>query len=73
MAEYMQDFDSSKPHSIINAELLREDQIHVIIDKSEGEKGFGPWSLVIDHPPSRANNRGIGPPPVDTALSALAA
>ncbi len=73
MTESEQVLDRSKPHSIINAELLRDDQIHVIIDKSEGEKGFGPWSLVIDHPPSRSNNRGIGPPPVDTALSALAA
>lgn len=64
--------DRSRPFIDVTAELLRDFQVQVTIDRSNPGKGYGPWSLVIDESPE-SGSRGAGPSPVTVALGALAA
>ena len=65
--------DRSKTHTIVTANLTEGYEVLVIADRSQQLKGYGPWSLVIDESPAAPPSKGVGPSPVDTALSALAA
>ena len=58
--------------STITARHLRNFQVQVIVDRGGGQKGHGPWSLVVDEGPE-AGGDGLGPPPVPLAYAALAA
>lgn len=56
----------------IAAELVRDFQVMVVIDKPNEAKGYGPWPLVFDESPG-SGSIGLGPSPVHVALAALAA
>lgn len=56
----------------VRAELIRDFQVLAVIDKSNSEKGYGPWTMVYDEAPA-AGGEGAGPSPVVSAFSALAA
>jgi uncharacterized OsmC-like protein len=64
--------DPSQPYSTITANLVRDFQVQVVIDRSYPGKGHGPWSLIIDELPE-VGSSGVGPSPVQVVMAGLAA
>lgn len=57
--------------AVVSAELIRDFQVLVVVNKPNAAKGYGPWPLVLDESPA-SGSTGLGPSPVNVAFAALA-